>query len=62
MSNYPKLSNYVSEIDQFLQAFDQNHPEKSLSQEKEIAKYARIYRLRDNPEPEKTSAKLWDEF
>ena len=34
MNQYPKLTNYVSEIDQFLQQFDKEHPGLSLSQEK----------------------------
>lgn len=47
MSRQPKLTTYVSVMDQFLQAFDKNHPEQSLSQQKEEAKYRRIYFLRD---------------
>lgn len=48
--NYKKIdTNYVSEIDKFLNQFDQEHPELSKSQQKEKAKYKRIYALRDNP-------------
>lgn len=38
---------YVSEYDAFLQAFDKKHPEKSLSQQKEIEKNQRIAIKRD---------------
>lgn len=34
---------YVSPIDQLLQKFDQEHPEKSASQLKEINKHADIF-------------------
>lgn len=44
----PLKRQFVSEIDNFLTQFDQSHPEKSQSQEKEIAKHARIAQLRDN--------------
>lgn len=55
---------YVSEIDQFLQEFDQSHPDKSASQQKEIAKHQRVYRLRDEAKsPEENNRKeLWDKF
>lgn len=62
MSNYPKLTNYVSEIDQVLQAFDREHPELSLSQQKEKEKYRRIYFLRDHIERLTTVIKLWEKF
>jgi len=48
MSQQPKLTSYVSVMDQFLQEFDKKHPEQSLSQQKEEAKYRRIYFLRDD--------------
>jgi len=41
------LRHYVSPIDQFLNQFDEQHPGLSASQKKEIAKYQRIYELRD---------------
>ena len=63
MSTYPMLTRYVSEIDQFLQAFDQNHPELSKSQQYEQAKYRRIYSLRDNPAATNhSSQQLWEDF
>ncbi|MDR3478183.1 MAG: hypothetical protein P4M14_09160 [Gammaproteobacteria bacterium] len=57
MSQQPKLTNYVSPMDQFLQEFDKKCPQQSLSQQKEEAKYRRIYFLRDEenrPEEVKT--------
>ena len=48
MSRQPKLTNYVSETDQLLQEFDRANPQPSLSQQKEIAKYRKIYALRDH--------------
>lgn len=42
---------YVSEIDKRLAEFDQTHP-KSPSQQAEIDKHERVYRLRDNPIPQ----------
>lgn len=47
MSRQPKLTNYVSDIDQFLQDYDKQNPKQSPSQQKEEAKYRRIYFLRD---------------
>ncbi len=41
---------YVSPIDHFLNRFDETHPKLTRSQKKEIAKYQRIYALRDNPD------------
>lgn len=42
-----KVTDFVSEIDQFLSEFDHKHPQKSLSQQKEMTTYRRIYYLRD---------------
>jgi hypothetical protein len=52
--------NYVSDIDKFLWEFDEKHPDRSLSQQQEIKKYERVYRLRDNPKPEEEQTKLWE--
>jgi len=41
-----KNSGYVSEIDQFLQVFDKQHPQLSDSQKQEKMKYQRIHYLR----------------
>ena len=63
MSTYPKLTNYVSEIDQFLQEVDKQFPKPSLSQQKEIAKYKRIYYLRDHTtRMEQSEPILWEKF
>lgn len=40
--------NYISDIDIFLQEFNQKQP-KSESQLAEIQKYQRVFALRDNP-------------
>ena len=61
----PIKRNYISEIDQFLKEFDQQHPEKSASQQKEIAKHQRISALRDQAPITKistTDKKIWDDF
>jgi hypothetical protein len=62
MSNLPKLTRYVSEIDQFLQTFDHEHPELAKSQQKEQTKYRRVYLLRDDPLALDSSQIGWDKF
>lgn len=63
MHKKPKLTRYVSEIDQFLQSFDKAHPELSLSQQKEQDKYRVIYFLRDVARKAVAhSKKIWDKF
>ena len=63
MSSDKIVTNYVSEIDKFLQTFDRQHPEKSLSQQREIAKHKRIQQLRDRAcQSADGSTKLWEEF
>jgi hypothetical protein len=63
VSRAPKLTNYVSDIDQFLQEFDKQHPKLTKSQQKEDTKYSRIYRLRDNTErASEDSTQLWEGF
>lgn len=62
MSNNPILTNYVSEIDQLLQTFDEQNPVPSQSQRKERNKFLRITFLRDIADrPEKTPT-LWESF
>lgn len=39
--------NYVSKTDSFLHQFDLKNPQKSLSQQKEIDEYKRIFYRRD---------------
>ena len=62
MSNYPKLANYVSEMDEFLSAFDATHPTFSLSQLKEKEKYKNVYFLRDNVDRPEEPISLWEKF
>lgn len=45
----PLLKNYVSEIDEFLQAFDEKAEATSVSRKAEERKYRKINTLRDNP-------------
>lgn len=45
----PLLKNYVSETDEFLQAFDEKAEASSASRKAEEAKYQQINTLRDNP-------------
>jgi len=65
MSNSLKRK-YVSDIGKFLADFDASHPNKSAAQQEEIAKHARIARLRDNVSPEKAidsdAEKIWEGF
>ena len=60
----PLKKAYVSEIDNFLTQFDQSHPEKSPSQQKEIAKHARIAQLRDQTSAIKSveNKEIWENF
>ncbi len=56
---------FVSEIGDFLAKFDQSHPEKSISQQQEIAKHARIAGLRDgvlSTEALSEDKKIWEGF
>lgn len=46
----PLLKNYVSEIDEFLKAFDEKAEASSASRIAEEFKYKRLNRLRDNPD------------
>lgn len=41
-----KNKGYVSEADQFIQKFDQQHPQPSLSQQAEIRKHTNIFNRR----------------
>lgn len=38
---------YVSELDQFLRDFDKSHPQFCAERQREIAKFKRIFKLRD---------------
>lgn len=63
---HPLKKAYVSEIDDFLNQFNQSHAEKSASQQKEIAKNARIAQLRDGITSPTTSSaatkEIWNKF
>jgi len=68
--------NYVSDIDKFLQNFDEQQSEKTASQQAEIDKHARLSDLRDGVESNNTEGgkkepdnnsnssnkAIWDEF
>jgi hypothetical protein len=64
VSSNPILRNYVSDLDQFLQEFNQQHPQLSQTQQQEVTKYRRIYRLRDEHDNKPVVAvnKLWEGF
>ncbi|MES2218759.1 MAG: CBU_0585 family protein [Pseudomonadota bacterium] len=64
MSKNPILRDYVSDLDKFLQEFDQQHPVLSQTQQREVTKYRRIYRLRDEnaEKPTLPATKLWEGF
>lgn len=53
---------YVSSIDRFLEEFDKKNPQRSQSQLAEIAKYARIFWLRDHSVPKRDTAQVWEKF
>lgn len=44
------FKNYVSEIDEFLQAFDEKAEASSAARKAEERKYNRINQLRDDPD------------
>lgn len=56
------LDFYISPLDQFLEDYDKNHPKISLSQRKEIEKYARIIHLRNHKVASETPSSLWHQF
>ena len=50
MSPFNLDKKYISDITKFFNEFEQQHPKKSESQQREIDKYARIAKLRDDAE------------
>ncbi|MBA3661292.1 MAG: hypothetical protein H0W64_06170 [Gammaproteobacteria bacterium] len=56
------LSYYISELDQFLAQLAHRFPTPSKSQQKEVEKYQRIFKCRDNPIPAAPPKKLWGKF
>lgn len=61
MTEYDINKAYISPYDQFLFAFDAEHP-KSVSQRKEIEKHKRIAALRDNPRSTLELEEIWVDF
>jgi hypothetical protein len=57
----PLLKKYTSEIDLFLQAFDEKPEASSVSRRAEEVKYARIHALRDK-ESEKSKILSGEDF
>lgn len=57
----PIKRNYVSDLDRFLQTFDKKPSATSASRRDEEKKYARVFKLRDNPEAE-LNKKIWTDF
>lgn len=62
MSKDKVLRHYVSPLDQFLAEFDKYHPGLSKSQKREVDKYRRIYRLRDEAKQPVSNNKLPEDF
>lgn len=54
--------NFVSDLDKFLQAWDEQHPELSASQQKEIKKHKRVQQLRDHITAADEEHKIWENF
>ncbi len=53
---------YMSEIDQFLVKFNENNPDLSESQKRELHKFNRIKKLRDKPHKVPAKSQIWTEF
>jgi len=53
---------FVSEIDQLLQAYDKAHPTPTETQQKEITKHQRIFKLREDPNFVEPVSNLWADF
>ena len=62
MKKQPIERHYVSPLDQFLKKWDKEHPHKSASQLAEIKKYARVFKLRDDPNASDGKKDLWEDF
>lgn len=62
MSQNKKLTNFVSDLDKFLNDYDNTH-ELSATQRKERDKFRKIYQLRDSASKvSKSSKELWEDF
>ncbi len=53
---------FVSELDQLLFQFDQDHPTKSAAQQAEINKANRVSNKRDNASYSADSRDFWEHF
>lgn len=53
---------FVSELDQLLFQFDQDHPTKSAAQQAEIDKSKRVATKRDNACYDADAKGMWDNF
>lgn len=60
----PLKRNYVSELDLFLQRFDKDNKQQAYSESRyeEEAKYARIFKLRDDPTLSNKQQNILDDF
>jgi hypothetical protein len=56
------LDYYISPLDQFLSDFDKKNSKKSDSQQVEIRKYFRVFKLRDNKNADSGKKSFWDKF
>jgi hypothetical protein len=56
------LDYYTSGLDNFLAEFDKTHPKLSKSQLAEKQKYARIYKLRSDPNYHEKKEDFWDKY
>lgn len=61
MNNHDIDKAYISPYDKFFCEFDKDHP-LSESQLIEIAKYKRIFELRDHKAPGDGADEIWKEF
>lgn len=56
------LDYYTSPLDEFLKEFDSKNHKLSASQRKEIKKYSRIYKLRNDKNYSEPKNQFWDKF
>lgn len=56
------LDYYVSPLDQFLATLNERCGKPSDSQQAEIKKYQRVFKLRDDKTIDSTKKSFWDKF
>lgn len=62
MSKSPEIDKkYVSPYDKLLHGFDATHA-PTVSQQREISKHERLFKLRDEVNPDTEENILWDKF